>query len=89
MKVSTGEKVQTCEIPADMTELAEQYRGELLEAVAEEDDEIMMKYLEGEEIGVDEIKAAIRKGTLALHIVPVTAALPTETKAFSSCLMRS
>lgn len=81
-----GEKVQTCEIPADMTELAEQYRGELLEAVAEEDDEIMMKYLEGEEIGVDEIKAAIRKGTLALHIVPVTCGSSYRNKGVQQLL---
>ena len=52
-------------IPADMQEKADEYRAKLLEAVAEVDEDLMMKYLDGEELTVDEIKAAIRKGTIA------------------------
>ena len=58
-------------IPADMQEKAEEYRQKLLEAVAEQDEELMMKYLEGEELTVEEIKKAIRKGTINNEIVPV------------------
>ena len=66
-----GTKVRIDEIPADMKDLAEEYRMKLLEAAAEEDDTIMMKYLEGEEIGVDELKAAIRRATIAVKMIPI------------------
>ena len=66
-----GTKVRIDEIPADMKDLADEYRMKLLEAAAEEDDTIMMKYLEGEEIGVDELKAAIRKATIAVKMIPI------------------
>ncbi len=59
------------DIPADLKDLAEEKRTELIEAVAEFDDELMNKYLEGEEIPVDLIKKAIRKGTLAVEFFPV------------------
>ncbi len=59
------------EIPADLKDLAEEKRNELIEAIAEFDDELMNKYLEGEEIPVDLIKKAIRKGTLAVEFFPV------------------
>ena len=59
------------EIPADMKELAEEWRMKLLESVAESDEELMMKYLEGEEFTVEEIKAVIRKNTLAGDMIPV------------------
>ncbi len=59
------------EIPADLKDLAEEKRNELIEAVAEFDDDLMNKYLEGEEISVDLIKKAIRKGTLAVEFFPV------------------
>lgn len=58
-------------IPADMQEKAEEYRQKLLETVAEQDEELMMKYLEGEELTVEEIKKAIRKGTINNEMVPV------------------
>ena len=54
-----------------MKELAAEYRGKLLEAVAEQDDELMMKYLDGEELTEQEIHTALRKGTIANEIVPV------------------
>ena len=59
------------DIPADMQEKAEEYRAMLLEAVAESDDELMMKYLEGEELTEEEIMAGIRKQTIACKMTPV------------------
>lgn len=58
-------------IPEDMMENAELYRQNLLDAVAESDDELMMKYLEGEELTIEEIKAGIRKATIACKMTPV------------------
>jgi len=66
-----GKDVREEEIPEDMREIAEKYRAELLEAVSELDDELMMKYLEGEELTVAEIKGALRKGTIDVKIIPV------------------
>ena len=65
------ENPEIIDIPADMVDLVEEKRNDLIEAVAEFDDDLMTKYLEGEEISVDEIKAAIRKGTLAVKFFPV------------------
>ena len=59
-------------IPEDMQEIAEEYRQKLLDAIAEFDDDLMMKYLEGEEISEAEIKTAIRKATIACKMTPVT-----------------
>lgn len=58
-------------IPEDMVEHVEEYRQNLLDAVAESDDELMMKYLEGEELSVEEIKQGIRKATIACTMTPV------------------
>jgi elongation factor G len=66
-----GETYDTVEIPADLAEQAEEYRTKLLEIVAETDEELLEKYLGGEELSVDEIKAAIRKLTIASEIYPV------------------
>ena len=66
-----GKDVRREEIPEDMKELAQKYHDELIEKVAETDDELTMKFLEGEEITIDEIKTAIRKGTIDNTIVPV------------------
>ena len=66
-----GKVIDEVEIPEDMKDLAEEYREKLLESVAETDDELAMKYLEGEEITIDELKAAIRKATIAVAITPV------------------
>ena len=66
-----GKDVREEEIPEDMKALAEEYRNNLLEAVAEEDEDLMMKYLEGQEISIDEIKKAIRKATIAVKMTPV------------------
>lgn len=66
-----GTQIEETEIPAEMLEEARRYRELLLEAVAEIDEELMIKYLEGEEISVPELKAAIRRATLAVKMVPV------------------
>ncbi len=66
-----GEKYDVEEIPADLRERAEEYRNELLEAVAEADEELLEKYLGGEELTVDEIKAGIRKLTVTSEAFPV------------------
>jgi elongation factor G len=66
-----GKDVREEDIPDDMKDLAEEYRNNLLEAVAEEDEELMMKYLEGQEISIDEIKSAIRKATIGVRMTPV------------------
>ncbi len=58
-------------IPADMMELAQKYHDEMVEHVAELDDALLEKYLEGEELTIDEIKTCIRKATIANHMVPV------------------
>ena len=66
-----GAKYEIEEIPADLQEKAEQYRAELLEAVAESDDELLEKFLGGEELTLAEIKAGIRKLTIAGEAFPV------------------
>ncbi|HBS58758.1 MAG TPA: elongation factor G [Firmicutes bacterium] len=66
-----GKTSEATEIPEDMKEIAEKYRQILLDAVAETDDELMMKYLEGEELTLEEIKAAIRKATVNIQMIPV------------------
>jgi elongation factor G len=69
--VTMGAKYEIEEIPADLVDRANEYRASLLEAVAEADDELMEKYLAGEEPSVEEIKAGIRKLTIASEIYPV------------------
>ena len=66
-----GKDEKFVDIPADMLEQAEEYRGILVETVAEGDDDLMMKYLEGEEITNEELKAAIRKETIECKLNPV------------------
>ncbi|GAB6934815.1 elongation factor G [Calditerricola yamamurae] len=66
-----GRQYEIREIPDEYKEQAEEWRNKLLEAVAELDDELMMKYLEGEEITVEEIKRALRKGVCEVKITPV------------------
>ena len=66
-----GETYETVDIPADLAEKAEEYRTKLLEVVAETDEDLLEKYVGGEEITVEEIKGAIRKLTIASEIYPV------------------
>ncbi|MBD2663882.1 elongation factor G [Richelia sinica] len=66
-----GTDIQETEIPADLQEQVAEYRNKLIEAVAETDDDLMNKYFEGEELTEEEIRTALRKGTIAGTIVPV------------------
>lgn len=70
-KDDEGKVFDTVEIPADMQDLAEEWRMNLMEAVAEADEELMMKYIEGEEISQNEVTVAIRKLTISNQMVPV------------------
>jgi len=71
-KDDLGKEIEVTEIPANLKEKADQLRFELIEAVAETDEELLMKYLDGEELTESEIKAAIRNTTIAGKMVPVT-----------------
>ncbi|WP_334341102.1 elongation factor G [Companilactobacillus sp. HBUAS56275] len=75
-----GTKWDTVDVPADYVEEAKKKRAELIEAVADVDDDIMDKYLEGEEISNDEIRAAIRKATINLKFFPVLAGSAFKNK---------
>ncbi|MDT2802281.1 elongation factor G [Vagococcus lutrae] len=66
-----GTDIREEEIPEEYAELAQEWREKLVEAVAETDEDLMMKYLEGEEISEDELKAAIRRATIAVEFYPV------------------
>lgn len=74
------------EIPAEYKEKAEEYRQKMLDAVAETDDELMMKYLEGEELTEEEIKAAIRKATVECKICPVVCGSSYKDKGIQPLL---
>ncbi len=81
-----GEDVEICEIPEDMKELANQYRAEMIEAIADQDEEVLMKYLEGEKLEVPEIKKAIRRATIAGKIVPITCGSSYKNKGVQQLL---
>ena len=81
-----GNDMRVEEIPEDMKEKAEEYRNELLEAVAELDEDLMMKYLEGEEITTAEIKKALRQGTIDNKIVPVLCGTSYRNKGVQKLL---
>jgi elongation factor G len=66
-----GTESEMAEIPEDMVDLVQEYREKLLEAVAEVDEELMVKYLEGEELTVEEIKRGIRQATINVKFIPV------------------
>ena len=66
-----GTTADIADIPGDLVELANEYREKLVEAVAETDEELMMKYLEGEELTEQEIRDGIRRGTIELKFIPV------------------
>ncbi|MDM7326799.1 MAG: elongation factor G [Thermosynechococcus sp. Uc] len=70
-KDDLGKEIEDTEIPDEMTELVQEYRTKLIEAVAETDDALMEKYFEGEELTEEEIRTALRKGTISGTIVPM------------------
>ncbi len=81
-----GKDMRVEDIPEDMKELALEYRTALLEAVSDFDDEIMMMYLEGEEVPTDMIKTAIRKATIANEMVPVVCGTSYRNKGVQKLL---
>ena len=85
-KDDLGKVIEECDIPEDLKAKAEEYRAIMLEAAAEQDDELMMKYLEGEELKIDEIRMGLRKGTIANTIVPVTCGSSYKNKGVQELL---
>ena len=81
-----GKDMRTEEIPADMQDLAQEYRDKLLEAVSDFDDEIMELYLNGEDVPSDKIRAAIRKATVSVKMVPVTCGTSYKNKGVQKLL---
>ncbi len=81
-----GKDIRVEEIPDDMKELADKYHTEMVEHVAEQDDELFEKYLNGEELTIDEIKGCIRKSTIANHMVPVTCGTSYKNKGVQKLL---
>lgn len=81
-----GKDIRVEDIPADMAEKAQKYHSELLEAVAEQDEDIMTKYFEGETITIEEIKTCIRKATIANHMVPVVCGTSYKNKGVQKLL---
>ena len=81
-----GEHIVETDIPEDMKEEAETWRANMIEAVADQDEELMMKYLDGEELTAEEIKRGLRAGTLANKIVPVTCGSSYKNKGVQELL---
>ncbi|MBE6972052.1 MAG: elongation factor G [Ruminococcaceae bacterium] len=81
-----GKDVRVEEIPEDMRELAEEYREKMLDAVTMFDDEIMMMYLEGEEIPTEKIRKAIRQATIAVEMIPVVCGSSYRNKGVQKML---
>mgnify|MGYP004532711875 FL=1 len=81
-----GKDIREEEIPEDMADLANEYREKLLEAVSDFDDEIMEKYLEGEEISIKSIKDAIRQATVSVKMVPIVCGTSYKNKGVQKVL---
>ena len=81
-----GKDVRVEPIPEDMVDLANEWREKMVEAIASTDDELMMKYLEGEEISVEELKVALRKATIDNAIVPVVCGTSYRNKGVQKLL---
>ena len=81
-----GKDISVTDIPDNMVEICEEYREKLVETCAETDEELMMKYLEGEELTMEEIKAAIRKGTIDNTFVPVCCGTSYRNKGVQKLL---
>ena len=85
-KDDLGKEIEVCDIPADLQAQAEEFRSKLIEAAAEQDDELMMKYLEGEELTEEEIIKGIRKGTIANKLIPVCCGSSYKNKGVQELL---
>ena len=85
-KDDLGKEIEVCDIPAELQAQAEEFRAKLVEAAAEQDDELMMKYLEGEELTEEEIIKGIRKGTIANKLIPVCCGSSYKNKGVQELL---
>ncbi len=85
-KDDLGKEIEETDVPEDMKELAEKYRAQMIESACEQDDELMMKYLEGEEPTEAEIKAALRKGTINNAIITVSCGSSYKNKGVQELL---
>ncbi len=85
-KDDKGLEIEETEIPADMKEKAEQYRQAMIEAAAEQDEELMMKYLDGEELTDDEIRKGLRIGTINCKVTPVCCGSSYKNKGVQELL---
>ena len=81
-----GEDITVCEIPEDMKDQAEEYRTAMVESICETDDDLMMEYLEGEEPSVEALKAALRKATISVQIIPVLCGTAYRNKGVQKLL---
>jgi len=81
-----GAEFDTEEIPADLKKKAEAFHAQLVESIAENDDEILHKFLEGEEITADELRASLRKSTIALKVFPVVVGTAFKNKGVQPLL---
>ncbi len=81
-----GKDMRVEAVPEDMLEQAQMYREQMVEAIASTDDDLMEKYLEGEEISIEELKAALRKATIANEIVPVVCGTSYRNKGVQKLL---
>ena len=81
-----GKDIRVEEIPADMMDKAQEYHDAMIESAAEQDDELLEKYLSGEELTIDEIKRCIREGTLANTFVPVVCGTSYKNKGVQKLL---
>jgi elongation factor G len=81
-----GTRQELTDIPAEVAERAEQLRQEMIEAIAETDDELTLLYLEGEELGVEELRSALRRATIANKLVPVLAGAALKNKGVQRML---
>ena len=81
-----GEDISVTDIPEDMKEQAEEYRAAMIESICETDDDLIEKFLEGEEPTVPELKAALRKATIAVDIIPVLCGTAYRNKGVQKLL---
>lgn len=81
-----GKDIRVEDIPADMLDKAEEYRAQLIDSIAEFDEDMMAKYLDGEELTIDEIKSCIRKATINNDIVPVVCGTSYKNKGIQKLL---
>ena len=85
-KDDLGKEIEETEIPADLQAKAEEYRAKMVESAAEQDDELMMKYLEEGELSEEDIKLGLRKGTIANTVVPMTCGSSYKNKGVQELL---